>query len=273
LATFCVKAFCGVRSLAILRPVSQKREVWPSGPLHNSVRSQGCNWRNGAVLRLTAPNSSPRRRPSPAPSTAWKRRSRDGSPAARRFPNRRPGGLIAAKTVLYLALRAAGLSPAELARRTGVRPTTVQRLLDPCHARKPEPFDAAFAALGKRLVVSVETAAWFTHPARTHLEEHYPWLPSFRVICCLFVPIWTMGEVRLPDDRWQMSGIRRERWSSAWRRAWILRMRRGFDKMTTFDDKWRLLTIAVARAQRFAGVGFVWNQGVEGRCGSEMKGY
>jgi len=67
--------------------------------------------------------------------------------------------LIAAKTVLYLALRAAGLSPAELARRTGVRPTTVQRLLDPCHARKPEPFDSAFAALGKRLVVSVETAA------------------------------------------------------------------------------------------------------------------
>jgi len=27
LATFCVKAFWGVRSLAILRPVSQKREV------------------------------------------------------------------------------------------------------------------------------------------------------------------------------------------------------------------------------------------------------
>ena len=70
-----------------------------------------------------------------------------------------PGGLIAAKTALYLALRASGLPQAELARRMGVRPTTVQRLLDPRHASKPEQFDAAFAALGKRLVVSVETAA------------------------------------------------------------------------------------------------------------------
>ena len=70
-----------------------------------------------------------------------------------------PGGLVAAKTALYLVLRATGLSQAELARRMGVRPTTVQRLLDPRHASKPEQFDAAFAALGKRLVVSVENAA------------------------------------------------------------------------------------------------------------------
>ena len=67
--------------------------------------------------------------------------------------------MIAAKAALYLALRAAGLSQAGLARRMGVRPTRVQRLLDPRHASKPEQFDAAFATLGKRLVVSVETAA------------------------------------------------------------------------------------------------------------------
>jgi antitoxin HicB len=78
---------------------------------------------------------------------------------ARGRPTVAPGGLIAAKTALYLALRASGLPQAELARRMGVRPTTVQRLLDPRHASKPEQFDAAFAALGKRLVVSVETAA------------------------------------------------------------------------------------------------------------------
>ena len=87
------------------------------------------------------------RQPVPEPSPA------EGRPTVA------PGGLIAAKTALYLALHAAGLSQAGLARRMGVRPTTVQRLLDPRHASKPEQFDTAFAALGKRLVVGVEDAA------------------------------------------------------------------------------------------------------------------
>lgn len=78
---------------------------------------------------------------------------------ARGRPTVAPGGLVAAKTALYLAHRAAGVPQAEIARRMGVRPTTVQRLLDPRHASKPEQVDAAFAALGKRLVVAVEDAA------------------------------------------------------------------------------------------------------------------
>lgn len=71
-----------------------------------------------------------------------------------------PGSLIAAKAALYLELRRSGIRPAELARRMGVpRAAVTNRLLNPKHASKPEQFDAAFAALGKRLVVEVETAA------------------------------------------------------------------------------------------------------------------
>jgi antitoxin HicB len=70
-----------------------------------------------------------------------------------------PGSLIASKAALYLALRESGLRPAELARRAGIDRAAVNRLLDPAHATKPAQFDAAFAALGKRLVVSVENAA------------------------------------------------------------------------------------------------------------------
>ncbi len=70
-----------------------------------------------------------------------------------------PGSLIGAKAALYLAMKEAGVRPAELARRMGSDRGAVNRLLDPAHASKPAQFDAAFAALGKRLVVSVESAA------------------------------------------------------------------------------------------------------------------
>ncbi len=70
-----------------------------------------------------------------------------------------PGSLIGAKAAFYLALKESGVKPAELARRMGAQPSLVTRLLDPAHATKPDLFDAAFAALGKRLVVSVENAA------------------------------------------------------------------------------------------------------------------
>jgi hypothetical protein len=40
--------------------------------------------------------------------------------------------------------------------------------------------------------------------------------------------------------------------------------------MTIFDDP---LTSVVAGTERFSGAGFVWNQGVVGRCGGETKGY
>jgi len=43
-----------------------------------------------------------------------------------------------------------------------------------------------------------------------------------------------------------------------------------FAVLTTFDDFRRLLTMVVAGAERFSGVGLVLNQGVADRCGNEM---
>ena len=48
---------------------------------------------------------------------------------------------------------------AELARRLGARPATVDRLLDIAHASRLEQLDAALAALGKRLDVKIRNAA------------------------------------------------------------------------------------------------------------------
>ena len=79
---------------------------------------------------------------------------------ARGRPTVAPGSLIGAKAALYLALKDSGVKRSELARRMGAQPSLVTRLLDPAHATKPDLFDAAFAALGKRLVVSVENAAY-----------------------------------------------------------------------------------------------------------------
>ena len=77
------------------------------------------------------------------------------SPAHGR-PTVAPGSLIAAKTALYLAMREEGVRPSELARRMGVEQPAINRLLDPKHASKPAQFDAAFAKLGRRLVLSLE---------------------------------------------------------------------------------------------------------------------
>lgn len=78
---------------------------------------------------------------------------------ARGRPTVAPGNLIAAKAALYLAMRQNDVRPAELARRMGVDQPAINRLLDPKHASRPAQFDAAFAALGKRLVLSLESAA------------------------------------------------------------------------------------------------------------------
>lgn len=66
---------------------------------------------------------------------------------------------IAGKLALYRAMQEQGLTSAELARRLGVRETVVRRMLDPDHETKSERMDAALAAVGKRMVVSVEDAA------------------------------------------------------------------------------------------------------------------
>lgn len=64
-----------------------------------------------------------------------------------------------AKVALYLAMRAGGVSKADMARRLGWHGPQVDRLLDLGHASRLDQVDQAFAALGKRLVVDVRDAA------------------------------------------------------------------------------------------------------------------
>jgi antitoxin HicB len=56
-------------------------------------------------------------------------------------------------------MRRQGVRVAELARRMGVEQLAINRLLNPRHASKPDQFDAAFRALGTRLVFELEDAA------------------------------------------------------------------------------------------------------------------
>jgi antitoxin HicB len=78
------------------------------------------------------------------------------APAGR--PLVRLAPLVAAKAEVYRAMRAAGVSKAELARRVGVSPQQAQRLFDIRHASRLDQIDAALAALGRRLVVMTEAA-------------------------------------------------------------------------------------------------------------------
>jgi antitoxin HicB len=71
-----------------------------------------------------------------------------------------PGGQIAAKAALWLALREQDVSLNELARRLGHESTLqVRRLLDPRHASRLALIDTALAALGKRLIVELADVA------------------------------------------------------------------------------------------------------------------
>jgi antitoxin HicB len=64
--------------------------------------------------------------------------------------------LVEAKVRLYETMRAKRVRKAELARRLEWHMPQVDRLLEMTHASKLEQLEAAFNALGKRLVVSVQ---------------------------------------------------------------------------------------------------------------------
>ena len=70
-----------------------------------------------------------------------------------------PSVVASAKAELYMALRAASVRKAELARRMGIHKQQVERLLDIDHASRIEQLEAAFAALNMRLVVDIQRAA------------------------------------------------------------------------------------------------------------------
>ena len=66
---------------------------------------------------------------------------------------------MAAKAALYLAMREAGITNAQLARKLGCDEKEVRRMLDPRHPTKLPRIKEALDVFGKRLVVSVEEAA------------------------------------------------------------------------------------------------------------------
>jgi antitoxin HicB len=76
---------------------------------------------------------------------------------ARGRPVVRPAPLVAAKAEVYRAMRQAGVDKPELARRLGIAAKDVDRLFSIHHKTRIEQIEAALAALGRRLVVSVET--------------------------------------------------------------------------------------------------------------------
>ena len=83
----------------------------------------------------------------PAPS-APKRGARLVSPPAE----------TVAKAALYVAMREAGLTKTQLARRLGVDEKEVRRLLDPHYGSKLPRIAEAINLLGKRLVIGLEPA-------------------------------------------------------------------------------------------------------------------
>lgn len=67
--------------------------------------------------------------------------------------------ISAAKVCLYMAMQKSDVSKAELSRRLGWHPPQVQRLLDLRHKSRMDQIEQALAAVGKRLVVSIQDAA------------------------------------------------------------------------------------------------------------------
>ncbi|MEW6186543.1 MAG: type II toxin-antitoxin system HicB family antitoxin [Thermodesulfobacteriota bacterium] len=65
----------------------------------------------------------------------------------------------AAKAALYIALQESGISKTELSRRLQCDEKEVRRLLDPRHPSKLPRIEAALAAVGQKLLVSLQDAA------------------------------------------------------------------------------------------------------------------
>ncbi len=90
---------------------------------------------------------------------------RDGSdlPEPSRASKRRPLVVppvsIALKAALYEAFRQAGMSQRRLARDLDVAESEVRRMLNPDHATKAATIDGALRRLGKRVTVTVGSAA------------------------------------------------------------------------------------------------------------------
>ena len=69
-----------------------------------------------------------------------------------------PPAEAAAKAALYVAMRQAGISKVQLAKRLGVDEKEVRRLLDPHYGSKLPRIAKAISLLGQRLVIGLEPA-------------------------------------------------------------------------------------------------------------------
>jgi len=69
-----------------------------------------------------------------------------------------PPAETVAKAALFVAMRQAGISKVQLARRLGVDEKEVRRLLDPHYGSKLPRIAKAINLLGQRLVIGVESA-------------------------------------------------------------------------------------------------------------------
>ena len=85
------------------------------------------------------------------------RRSDAAEGAARRAAITLPA-LTAAKIELYRAMRGAGLDAVQLAQRLGWPPKKIENIFDGYHAVRLEHLEAALAAVGRRLIVTSESA-------------------------------------------------------------------------------------------------------------------
>jgi antitoxin HicB len=80
------------------------------------------------------------------------------SKAKRREQMVAPPAETVAKAALYVAMRQAGISKVQLAKRLGVDEKEVRRLLDPHYGSKLPRIAKAISLLGQRLVIGVEAA-------------------------------------------------------------------------------------------------------------------
>jgi len=69
-----------------------------------------------------------------------------------------PPAETVAKAALYVAMRQAGISKVQLAKRLGVDEKEIRRLLDPHYGSKLPRIAKAISLLGQRLVIGVEAA-------------------------------------------------------------------------------------------------------------------
>jgi len=95
-------------------------------------------------------------------------------PSIRRGPSIELPPLETAKIQLYRTMRCEKVGKSELARRLGWHLPQVDRVLAVRHGSQLDQLDAAFRAMGKRLVVSVEERPVVRRPTAKVRRGHHP---------------------------------------------------------------------------------------------------